>query len=266
MPKLQQKEQEAWKIINSTIDCPYKKCDGNGIVIEQNIDTFEIRTHFCRCRAEKIQANRLLFANIPEEFKGLTVNSFDCNLYATKNSRDIALAAKTIAKNYVAEFQKYKEKGKGLYFYSQTKGSGKTRLAISIGNALIKVHKQSVKFLTTLDLLNEIKNTYNANSKYSESQLIESINSVAVLILDDFGVERPTDWVSEILFNILDNRMKSLKVTIFTSNDIAENLKHNDRIKSRITKMAAPIIMPEESIREKIAKIENTDLLKELLS
>lgn len=263
---MQQKEQENWKIINSTISCPYGKCDGNGLVIEKNIDTLEIRTHFCKCRNEKIQANRLMFANIPEEFKGLTINSFDCNIYEIQNSRDIALAAKTIAKNYVAEYENYKEKGKGLYFYSKTKGSGKTRLAISIGNALIKVKKQSVKFLTTLDLLNEIKNTYNKDSKYTESQLIESINNVNVLILDDFGVERPTDWVSEILFNILDNRMKSLKVTIFTSNDIVENLKHNDRIKSRISKMAIPIIMPEESIREKIAKIENTELLEKLLS
>ena len=46
--------------------------------------------------------------------------------------------AKIIAKRYVEQFEEIQETGKGLYFYSSVKGSGKTRLAVSIANDLIR--------------------------------------------------------------------------------------------------------------------------------
>ena len=122
-----------------------------------------------------------------------------------------------------------------------------------------------VKFITTLDLLKEIRNTYNKNTQYTESQLIESINSVQVLIVDDIGVEQPTNWVNEMLFSIFDTRMKYNKITIFTSNCSIENLQHDERLKSRIFKMAIPVKMPEEDVRKGQSKRDNEELQNILL-
>lgn len=264
-----QKEQlknteEHWEILNATTDCPYGECDGSGMTWLKNNKTFETKARYCKCREEKIQNQRLSFANIPKEFSELTINSFDVNIYSKNINKELACSAKKITANYVKNFETFEAKGKGLYYFSETKGSGKTRLAVSLGNALLSVKHKQVKFITTLDLLIEIKNTYNKGSEFTESQLIESITGVNILIIDDIGVEQPKAWVNEILFNIFDTRMKYNKVTIFTSNCALEQLNHDDRLKSRIFKMAIPIKMPEEDIRKIQSKEENR-MLQDLL-
>lgn len=257
--------ETSYRILNASSSCPYNECDGSGISMLINDNTRETKARYCKCREEHIYNNRLKFANIPSEFSSLTINSFDTSLYKEQSSKNVAIAAKKMTGNYIKQFEKFKELGKGLYYYSDTKGSGKTRLAVSLGNVLLKIHKKQVKFITCSDLLKEIKNTYNQDSKYTESQLIESINNVDVLIIDDIGVEKLTSWVNEMLFSIFDNRMKYKKITIFTSNCIIEDLEHDERIKSRLTKMCIPIKMPEEDIRKYLAIDENRELQDLLL-
>lgn len=225
-----------------------------------NEETGESFGRYCRCRDEMLMQKRLNFANIPEEFKGLTVNSFRIDWYENEVSQGRAARAKKAAVNFVKNFEEFQELGKGLYFYSYVKGSGKTRLAISVGNALMNSRKAAVKFTTTLDMLGEIKKSYDKNSEYTQSDLIEAIRGVECLILDDIGIEKESDWVNEIFYSILDHRMTKKKVTLFTSNGKIEELKHDDRIKNRIEKMAVPIYLPDESIRSKIAQKENEDL------
>lgn len=227
--------------------------------------TGEFKAQYCKCREEKIYSDRLKFANIPAEFESLAVNSFNVSLYKSIDSKVIAQNSKTMVANYIKNFSKFQDIGKGIYFYSKTKGSGKTRLAVSLGNVLLRNLKQQVKFITSSDLLKEIKNTYNKDSKFTESQLVDSINKVNILIIDDIGVERPTNWVNEMLFSILDNRMKYNRVTIFTSNCSVEELEHDERLKSRLTKMCIPIKMPEEDIRKFLAYRENESLQDMLL-
>ena len=219
----------------------------------------------CKCYYDQIINKKLEFANIPEVFKDLTINSFRTDLYERPESRQKAMVVKKMAANYVKNFETFQGEGKGLYLYSNIKGSGKTRMAISIGNALMKVKRVGVKYTTTLDLLDEIKKTFDRDSKATESELINSIKRIDVLILDDVGVENPTPWVKSIFYSILDGRMDNNKITIFTSNLSMDELQHDDRLKSRIEKMALPIEFPEESIREKIAKSENEELQRLLL-
>lgn len=233
----------------------------------RNPETLDTKAQYCTCREQKLQDKRLTFANIPKEFSVLTINSFDSEIYKSKNDVMRARIAKKKAVKYVNRFEEeFEPIGKGIYLYSSTKGSGKTRLAVSIGNAILNTKYKQVKFITALDILKEIKNTYNRESKYTESQLIESINGVQVLIVDDIGLEQPTPWVNEILYSIFDTRMKYNRVTIFTSNCSMENLKHDGRLKSRIFKMAMPIEMPEEDIRIKLSKEQNRELQDLLLA
>jgi DNA replication protein DnaC len=215
---------------------------------------------FCRCRDLKIIDKKLEFANIPKEFHELTIKSFDTDLYATDESKTRATMAKKAAANFVTNYEKMTDLGKGLYFYSYVKGSGKTRLAASLGNALVKVKMARVRFITTIDLLKAIQSTYNKDSQITENELLYAIKDVDVLILDDIGVETPKSWVTEIFYNIINGRMISKKITIFTSNVAIEELAHDERIKSRIEKMAVPVYLPDESIRSNIAKQENEEV------
>lgn len=245
----------------STTKCPYNNCDGSGMILNSENNTATI----CKCYYDSIVDKKLEFANIPKEFEELTINSFRIDLYEKDESRQKAIVAKKMAANFIKNYETFQEEGKGLYLYSEVKGSGKTRMAASIGNALIKVKRVGVKYTTTLDLLSEIKKTFDKDSEVSESEIIESIKKVDVLILDDVGVENPTSWVKSIFYSILDGRMNNKKVTIFTSNLSMDQLQHDDRLKSRIEKMALPIEFPNESIRGKLAKSENEELQRLLL-
>lgn len=211
-----------------------------------------------------VQNNMLKFAMIPTEFEGMTVNSFDTLLYE-ENEREKAIAAKKIIASYIQNFQKMQELGKGIYLYSRQRGSGKTRLAVSAGNAIIKTYKQRVRFITTLDLLGSIKETYNDDSEYTEQKLVSEYCEIPILILDDVGVENTKPWVSEIFFKILDTRMTYKKITIVTSNLSIDNLKHDERIKSRLKKMTICVQMPEQDIRNKLGQQENTDIINQLI-
>jgi DNA replication protein DnaC len=94
-------------------------------------------------------------------------------------------------------------------------------------------------FISVLELFNKIKATYN-NAAENEQQLIHYYSSVYLLVLDDLGVDKPTDWVLQTLYLIINRRYEALKKTIFTSNLSLEALASHlgdDRITSRIKRM-----------------------------
>lgn len=245
-----------------------EKCRDTGWEMVKEPDGHE----FCReCSCGYLQRyrlnGRLKFATIPKEFEGQTVDNFQTDCYSTAANRELAAMAQTIAKRYVEKFDEIQETGKGLYFYSRVKGSGKTRLAVSIANDLIEKKFIQAKFATTIQILDQIKATWGGISKNEESEqkLIHDIVSVPVLVIDDIGVEAVRDWINERFYNILNGRMIEKRVTIFTSNCKIEELNFDDRITNRIVKMALPVQFPDESIRTAIARKENDDLLDRLL-
>jgi DNA replication protein DnaC len=220
----------------------------------------------CECREMRILENKLIFANIPNEFNGYTVQTFDTSIYSSPDAKEKAEMAKVLCVNYVNNFESIRIDGKGLYMYSRTKGSGKTRMAASIANDIIKRYRVSSKFATTLQILDEIKRSWQEHGEESgEHRFLEEIIRVPVLVIDDIGVEKPSEWVNEKFYTILNGRMIKKQITIFTSNCEMERLRFDDRITNRIFKMALPVPFPDESVRASIAKAENRDLYKKLL-
>lgn len=246
--------------------CKYDMCDGYGAVWGYEEDGL-MRAGLCKCELDRIEDKRIGFAQIPEEFIKQTVGSFQIDCYKKAESKTLATIAKKIATNYVKDFEETKENGQGLYFYSDTKGSGKSRLAVSVGNELIKGETKNVRYITTLDLFLEIRSTFNNETGRTESKIIADIRDVDLLILDDVGIgEKATsDWENRILYQVLDHRMTKKKTTIFTSNVPVRQLKYDQRTVSRIENMAMQIRMPEESVRSEIAKNKNVEMMKRLM-
>ena len=131
-----------------------------------------------------------------------------------------------------------------VYIYGMT-GSGKT---IRAAQMLLEWHRRtfierggSLKFIfTTVPLLlMEIRESFKSN-ELSEKQLIDMYSNVTCLILDDFGIEKTTDWTFQTLYIIINNRYENGNLTIITSNlsldALAEKLD-DDRIPSRIKQM-----------------------------
>lgn len=218
----------------------------------------------CKCgiRRRQIEENRMRFANLPSNFSKLRISSFDITAYNSPNCQNAARNAVKGINYYLNNFDALKRRGKGLYIYSQTKGSGKTRMAVSLANELMDKGIQ-VKFATSLQILAEIKKSWDKNSEYqSESELINQLSTTEVLIIDDFDVEQGgKSWISERFYQIINSRYMDKKVTIYTSNSGIENLGYDDRIVNRIKERSFVLPFPEESVRDRIAKENMYELI-----
>lgn len=219
----------------------------------------------CKCQEQARLSRRLKFASLPEAFGGMELKTFRSDVYRRQESKaQIALACKII-KKYLDDFEGMHGRGMGLYLYSQTKGSGKTRMVASIANYLIREKGYQVKFATSLRILQEIKNTWNRETaQSSESQLLQDLAGTDILIIDDFGVEAPAGWINDKYYQIINDRYISKKVTIYTSNQTIDTLRYDERIVSRIKERSFLISFPDESVRELIADQNNREMLERI--
>ncbi|WP_312448236.1 ATP-binding protein [Lacrimispora sp.] len=258
-PGLTQTAQES---LTDTDTCP--KCKGTGWVFYTGDDGLEYGKQ-CDCWGKMVTSRRLKFAELPEAFKDVKLENFNLSIYREIDSRNlIAVAAKTV-KYYLDNFDEMKSQGMGLYLYSETKGSGKTRMAVGIANALLKGHQ--VKFAGSTTIIKEIKRTWNkkpSEDGETESQLLDSLAAVEILIIDDFGTETPAGWINDKFYQIINDRYVGRKVTIFTSNAALDRLNYDDRITNRIKERTYQIAFPEESVRDYIAEKNNQELINNL--
>lgn len=96
------------------------------------------------------------------------------------------------------------------------------------------------EFITANDLLTKIRSTYQKNATDTEQDIFSKYGEATLLVLDDLGVEKSTDWVYQVLYTIINYRYEHLLPTIITSNlslDELANKLDDDRIPSRISRM-----------------------------
>lgn len=246
--------------------CAYNKCDGSGFILllDENKNTV---MRECNCNKRKEMDIKLKTAKIPENFLNCTVADFSIDVYEEEEDREIAKLAKQIASKFVENYEICKERGKGLYFYSQVTGSGKSRLAISVGNDLVERLNIDLLYISSVNAIFELQNSFDSKSEYTAQQILNRYQKVELLIIDDLGVENKSDWSEGIITQILEERMNNRKLTIITSNIKIEELSltyKKGRIKSRIDYMTFPIDMPEEDVREEEAIEKNTKIFNEL--
>lgn len=162
--------------------------------------------------------------NLPPRFKDATFDNFD------RGCQPVGFdAAKAFVEKDTTGF-------KGLYLYGNA-GSGKTHLVSAIANKLLL--KSFPRFVTAPELLLEIKKTF-GNNHTNNDEYLDKLSYTKLLIIDDLGSEKPTEWVQETLFVLIDRRYTHLLPTIFTSNFSLDQLKDRlgYRIASRIAEMS----------------------------
>jgi DNA replication protein DnaC len=148
----------------------------------------------------------------------------------------------------------YAERRKSLFLWGPF-GTGKTGLAVSALREWIGHFggEQDCLFMTVPNLLDRIRSTYGPSTDSTERQVLESVKSVGLLVLDDLGAERVTDWVAEKLFTIINHRHDEDLETIFTSNlNIAELASHiGERTTWRIVEMCEVVHIDGPNLRDR---------------
>lgn len=114
-------------------------------------------------------------------------------------------------KTYADNFEEYRKQGKGLLLYGPC-GTGKTYLTACVANALID-KGYTAKMSNFSRLSNQIFDT-----KEGKQTFIDSLNRYSLLVLDDLGAERTTDYMKEMVYTIIDNRYRAGLPFIITTN------------------------------------------------
>lgn len=201
-------------------------CDPCGAIIAQEREKLEAEKH----RETTIETYLARSGVMRGLLARMTVENFNPQL---------AGKAHEIAKEYAESFGR--ETTNGLMLYGKA-GSGKTHLAVSIARHIIEKKQIQVRFARIVDLLSEIRKTFDNNEQYrteNESELIQRYTAAPLLIIDDLGAEKTTDWVRQILYQIIDERWIEQKPIIVTSNLNLEELeaRFEERIASRVAGM-----------------------------
>lgn len=144
----------------------------------------------------------------------------------------------TNAKAFAASFGFARGKSEYGVFLIGDPGCGKTHLAASSLKVFL-ARGIKAKFYKVTDLLGILRATNKPFAEVSEEEVIEELASFDVLFLDDFGVERPTEYVADVLYRIIDRRYRRELPIFATSNlDLGRLAKRiDDRIPSRLAAM-----------------------------
>lgn len=165
---------------------------------------------------------------------------------------------KKIVETFVEHFREFEAEGMGLFLTSKTRGSGKTFLASCIGGELINRYEASVSFVNASDLLDIAQ-------RKTEDDPIERMISCRVLILDDLGQKQTgREWLSDILFKIIDKRYQKKRIVIVTSNDLLRELDFDARIIDRLYAMTCLVRLPEFCVRSQEANSRKRAILHKL--
>lgn len=125
----------------------------------------------------------------------------------------------------------YAEQPQGWLLLEGAYGCGKTHLAAAVGNYRLQ-QGDVVLFITTPDLLDHLRASFSPTSGSSYDETFERLRETGLLIIDDLGVENPSAWAQEKLFQLLNHRYSHRLPTVITTNRDLDSL--DPRIRSRL--------------------------------
>lgn len=198
----------------------------------------------CECQRGK-ESDIMKALNIPLRYQHATLDNY--KVFGTQGILIERLKEYVYSDEYL--------EGKGFFFYG-SHGVGKTHLAVSILRELYRIQGVVGLFYDTRILLYDLKATFDGS--YSTRELLDTVISATVLVLDDLGAERLSDWAKDILHYIIVKRYNDRLPIIITSNfelegksqissDIEE--KFGKGIVSRLLEMCYIINIQGEDMR-----------------
>lgn len=214
----------------------------------------------CRCRVKGRRAQLLARACIPKRYEECTLLNY--NPQGDNIKFDEVFQTQSYALNDAQTLvREYPLLEMGLLLMGPC-GVGKTHLAVATIKALIEKGIPCL-FYDFRDLLKEIQNSYNSSTNSSELSVLAPIYDAEVLVLDELGAMKPTDWVRDTMTQIINNRYNDHKVTILTTNYMDEPANPTEesltdrvgvRLRSRMHEMCKTIIIKGSDYRIEMGK------------
>ncbi len=166
----------------------------------------------CDCQLQARGSALIAAAHIPKRYEHCELSNFTTDFPGADSS--IALA-QISASRFVQEFDP--RGGAGLLLVGGI-GTGKTHLAVGILKELIASRGSACLFCDYRELLKQIQNSYNDSVKATELQVLRPVFEAEVLLLDELGAVKPSEWVWDTVSLILNTRYNDNRTTIITTN------------------------------------------------
>ena len=161
----------------------------------------------CDCMRESASARRLADARIPRRYQHCDLTNYTA--YNEKLTKALGHATRLAEGFPVVD--------RGLLLLGPP-GVGKTHLAVAILRQVITTRGARGIFYDTRDLLRVIRGTYDQTNQVAEIDVLRPVIEADMLVLDDLGAEKTSEWVEETLNLIVNARYSARRTTLFTSN------------------------------------------------
>ena len=198
----------------------------------------------CKCRQEQrdreeAEHKRILFEDKVKRLRQMGFPKREMQEWTFANADGSNEKLISAAQRYVDNFKEFRKNGKGLLLFG-TVGTGKTFISACIANALID-RGYPVLMTNFARIANTVSGMWEGKQEY-----YDSLNDYQLLVLDDLAAERKTEYMSEIVFNVIDARYRAGLPLIVTTNLTSEELKHPadisyQRTFSRLLEMCIPV-------------------------
>jgi DNA replication protein DnaC len=189
-----------------------EECGGAGMVLAVN-DAGVRMARVCVCQRGVWSSHRVTAARIPKRYEHCTLDSYETGFRgADASMRQAHLTARRFVEAYPVETD-----GRGLLITGSI-GVGKTHLAVGLLLALVAERGAQALFYDYRELLKQIQHSYNAQVNSTELDVLRPVFEAEVLVLDELGAQKPTDWVWDTVALILNTRYNDKRTTIITTN------------------------------------------------
>lgn len=212
------------------------RCAGSGWVPLAGDD---LRVEPCGCQGDLRRSQRLAGANIPRRYERCTLETF-------RDASPVLRNAKKRVQEFVDLWPNTLD-GKGLLLMGGC-GAGKTHLAVAALNEVVQSGKPGrVLFANFQDLIQEIQASFDSDQSPGKAEILRPLLEADLLVLDELGSQKPTQFVQDILYYVINTRYNEELTTIFTTNYLdhpaeAKQERLEDRIgvrlRSRLAEMA----------------------------
>jgi DNA replication protein DnaC len=203
-------EGTGWKTLLASPSAPSDKNDNNKSKSRSRNE--DRRVTRCDCQLRARTETLLSAARIPKRYEHCELASYTTDFPGANSSLAFAHLS---ASRYAQEYDP--RDGTGLLIIGKI-GTGKTHLAVGITKELILSKGISCLFYDYRELLKEIQNSYNAAVQTTELDVLRPVFEADVLVLDELGAVKPTEWVWDTVSLILNTRYNDNRTTIITTN------------------------------------------------